>query len=119
MLFGRPRVPELSPAEVHERLGRDDLTLIDVREPHEHAAASVVGAHLVPLGSLDPRALPGTPGRLVVFLCASGQRSAAAASRCLAAGLTDAANMRGGLLAWRAAGLPVVPGAGPAARRQT
>jgi rhodanese-related sulfurtransferase len=117
MLFGRPRVPELSPAEVHERLQRDELTLIDVREPHEHAAAAVAGAHLVPLGSLDPKALPGTPGRLVVFLCASGQRSAAAAARCLAAGLAEAANMRGGLLAWRAAGLPVAPGAGPAARR--
>ncbi len=117
MLFGRPRVPELSPAEVHDRLQRDELTLIDVREPHEHAAAAVAGAHLVPLGALDPHALPGVPGRLVVFLCASGQRSAAAAARCLAAGRAEAANMRGGIHAWRAAGLPVAPGAGPAPRR--
>jgi rhodanese-related sulfurtransferase len=43
-------VPELSPAEVAERLrGAEPPSLIDVREPWEHRIAHVEGARLVPL----------------------------------------------------------------------
>ena len=106
----RQTVPELDAAEVHERFARGAVTLIDVREPDEWATETVPGAFLVPLGRIDPAALPGVPGRSVVFLCQIGKRSAIAAGRCAAAGVGNCANLAGGLNAWKAAGLPTAPG---------
>jgi rhodanese-related sulfurtransferase len=112
MWLRRNSIPNLTPAEVHDRLACGAITLIDVREPDEWAAEAVAGAHLVPLSRLDPASLPGVPGRPVVFLCQVGRRSAAAAARCAAAGVADCANLEGGLNAWKAAGLPTAPGGG-------
>jgi len=48
---------EITPKELHEKIARgDDFTLIDVREPHELAIASIAGAVPVPLGTLPSRA---------------------------------------------------------------
>jgi rhodanese-related sulfurtransferase len=44
----------------------------------------------------------------VVFHCGSGKRSMAAAEKRVAAGAEQAAHMRGGIAAWKAAKLPVV-----------
>lgn len=79
--------------------------LIDVRTPAEAAAASI-GGRLIPLDTLaghidDLRAL----GRVVVH-CQRGGRSARAVEMLRAAGV-DAHNLRGGLDAWRVAGLPL------------
>lgn len=117
MLFRKPAVQELTPAEVQERLRRDEITLIDVREPQEFAAESLRGAHLVPLSTLDPGALPRPQGRPVVFHCVTGRRSAAADARCAQTGVAAAAHMKGGLVAWKAAGLPTVAGGTAAPRR--
>jgi len=43
-----------------------------------------------------------------VFHCGSGKRSLSAAERRLAAGAPAAAHLGGGLMAWKAAGLPVI-----------
>ncbi len=90
-------------ALTHHQAG--DVTLLDVREPHEWAIGHVEGALHLPLGELRAEAVPA--GKPVVVLCHAGGRSQFAAEALLEAGF-DARNLAGGMIAWEAAGLPVV-----------
>ena len=100
----RPLVREASVQDLHARLGT--VSLIDVREGLEFGGGHVEGALNAPLSRLAPDALPD--GELWL-ICRSGARSASAGQRLQAAG-RDVVNVRGGMMAWRAAGLPVVGG---------
>jgi rhodanese-related sulfurtransferase len=97
------RLVELEPTEVSARLARNEIVLVDVREPNEIAAERIPGALAMPLSRFDPAALPKGE---VVLSCLSGKRSASALARCRDAGLAVNTHMRGGLMAWKAAGLP-------------
>jgi rhodanese-related sulfurtransferase len=103
----RPAAPdapaEIDPAEVSARLARNEIVLVDVREPNEIAAESIPGARSMPLSRFDPAALPKGE---VVLSCLSGKRSGMALAKCRAAGVPVTAHMRGGLMGWKAAGLP-------------
>jgi len=94
---------DLTVAEYHA-LRADGLphVLLDVRTPSEAAAETLDGV-LVPLDALPARLaeLPRAP-RMVVH-CRSGGRSARAVELLREHGF-DASNLRGGLLAWKAAG---------------
>ncbi len=83
--------------------------VIDVREPFEYAAGHVPGARLVPLSRL-PRVRAELPrDRRIYVICASGNRSLAAADHLAAAGL-DAVSVAGGTGAWARACRPIVLG---------
>ena len=105
----KPAVRDLGPDEVAEGLAAGRMLLVDVREPNETAAESFPGAVLVPLSSFDPAAIPDPAGRQVVFACRSGKRSVTAAQAAQGAGLPYDAHLAGGILAWKAAGLPTEP----------
>jgi rhodanese-related sulfurtransferase len=94
---------ELEPAEVSARMARGEIVLVDVREPNEIAAERIPGAVSMPLSQFDPAALPKGE---VVLSCLSGKRSGMALAKCRQAGMPIGAHMRGGLMAWKAAGLP-------------
>lgn len=101
------QLPEVSAAQLVRRLsarsaGEDRFTLVDVREPAEHAALSIPGAVLVPLASvLDGAGLAALPAdQPLVLHCASGVRSATALRALHARGWTDAVHLRGGIAAW-------------------
>ena len=89
-------------------LAQGDVQLIDVRAAHEHAAGRIAGSKLIELGELGARAREIERERPVVFYCYSGGRSAMATEAFRQAGY-DAHNLAGGLLGWRAAGLPLDP----------
>jgi len=97
----------LEPSEVADLLAKNEIVLIDVREPAEYAAAHIKGAMLVPLSSFDPHALPDADGRRIVFHCGIGGRSAKAVAACQSAGIAIDSHLKGGIQAWIAAGLPV------------
>lgn len=83
--------------------------VIDVREDYEYVAGHVPGARLTPLshlGSVLTR-LPSTEP--VYVICASGNRSKAAAGMLRRAGV-EAYSVAGGTAAWEQAGRPVVLG---------
>ncbi len=82
-------------------------TLVDVREPDEWAAGHAQGAHHIPLAQLGQRQRELPADRPVITVCRSGARSARAATLLAGQG-RDATNLRGGMRAWAAAGLPVV-----------
>lgn len=99
---------DLTADQVAGGLKSDSILLIDVREPAEYAAARIQGAVLFPLSAFDPRALPDCGERKLVFHCASSIRSAQAVAVCRRAGLPHDSHLKGGIQAWRTAGLPVV-----------
>lgn len=80
--------------------------LLDVREPEEFAAGHAPTAVHVPLGELERRLDELGGSTVVVCVCRSGVRSAAAAGFLRANG-RDARNLTGGMLAWAAEGLAV------------
>ena len=105
-------LPELTPDWVAAHLHR--LTLVDVRSAEEFNGPDgrIAGSVLIPLQELDNRANELPPDQPVVVLCHSGSRSALATQQLLKAGLSQVANLRGGISGWRAAGYPLeqVPG---------
>jgi len=102
---------DYTPEQVARLLDERAIELIDVREPHEWQAGRIPGARHMALTTLAAQAQTLTHERPIVFYCRSGGRSAMAADAFLDAGF-DAHNLAGGLLAWRAAGLPLEPDGG-------
>ncbi len=109
-MFGSKPHPEMTPAEVHAALGTGRVVLVDVREAAEHDAERIDGALLRPLSSFQPKALPVTEGASVILHCGSAKRSATALDMCRKAGVPVTTHMAGGLMGWKAAGLPTVVG---------
>ncbi len=101
-----PPVRDLTPEEVARGLAEDRMILVDVREHNEVAAEAYPGAAVVPLSTFDPKQLPDPHGRELVFACRSGRRSVTASQAAQAAGLKYDSHLAGGILAWKAAGLP-------------
>jgi sulfur dioxygenase len=104
---------EIQPAVLEERRARrDDIQLVDVREPAEFADAlgHLQGARSIPLAELGARIGELDAQRPVVAICRSGARSAQATVLLRKAGLDKVANLAGGMLRWRAEGLPVHAG---------
>jgi len=101
---------QIKAAAVKTLLDRGDAVLIDVREPDEHARERIEGARLAPLSRFDPVSLVGEAerGKVAVFHCNSGNRTAQAADRLLGAGFAEAYQLEGGLQGWKRAGLPVI-----------
>jgi rhodanese-related sulfurtransferase len=101
-----PSVRDLTPAEVARGLAEGRMLLVDVREPNETALERFPDAVLVPLSTFDPAAIPSSAGREVVFACRSGRRSVTASLAAQERGYAYGSHLAGGILAWKAAGLP-------------
>jgi rhodanese-related sulfurtransferase len=86
-----------------------DLALLDVREPGEHAVASLAGARLIPLRELPHRLRELDPGRPLVVFCHHGMRSLQAVHLLRARGFPRAVSLRGGIDAWSRRVDPGVP----------
>ena len=98
----------LEPKDIAGLLKAGKVLLIDVRDPAEHAAERIAGAVLYPLSTFDATTLPTAGPPRVIFHCGSGKQSLTAAEKRLAAGESHAAQMRGGLVAYKAASLPLI-----------
>ena len=104
-----PAVPGVEPAVAAALVESGDALLLDVREPDEWAAGHSPNATHMPLGQLDPAAIPaGTP---VITICRPGARSSRAAATLAVAGIS-VSNLDGGMKAWATAGLPIITDTG-------
>jgi rhodanese-related sulfurtransferase len=99
-------VTNLTPEEVAVGLREGRILLVDVREPNETSLESYPDAVIVPLSCFDPTAIPDPRGKQVVFACRSGRRSITASVAAQDAGYPYSAHLEGGIIAWKAAGLP-------------
>jgi len=103
---------QLSPKEVFERIQRPNPpVLLDVREEAEFHGelGHIPGARLIPLGELPERAkeLSVLKEREIIAICRVGQRSTTAAAILTGLGFERVWNMKGGMLDWNEAHLPV------------
>lgn len=103
--------PTIEPAEARRLLDTGSITLIDVRDPDEHAAERIHGASLFPLARIDARTCANLRGQRVVAHCKGGTRSWQAVARLRTFGI-EAASLSGGIEAWKRAGMPTVRAAG-------
>jgi hydroxyacylglutathione hydrolase len=91
----------LTPIEFEARRRElSDVTVVDVRNPGEHALGAVPGAVNIPVGQLPGRFDELDPMRPTVVYCAGGYRSSVAASLLRANGFADVSDIVGGYGAW-------------------
>src|SRR5687767_6138379 len=94
----------ITPRETFER--KDELQILDVREPFEVEAGRIEGAVHIPLSELMAGNTEGLdPSRPVVTYCKTANRSEVARLMLRAKGF-DASTMEGGGEAWTSEGLP-------------
>lgn len=102
-------VKTVSVAEYRELFKKQPHLLLDVRTPEEYAAGHAPRAKSLPLDELarlgKEEYLEMAKGKPVVCICASGNRSAMAATALAKAGVNSVYNLSGGMAAWGGAGL--------------
>jgi rhodanese-related sulfurtransferase len=99
-------VEDLTPEDVARGIAEGRYLLVDVREPNEVAVEAYPDAVVVPLSGFDPADIPDPAGKEVVFACRSGKRSVTASLAAQAGGFPYDKHLAGGMLGWKAAGLP-------------
>jgi len=99
-------VENLTPEQVARGLTEGRMLLVDVRELNETTTESYPEAVVLPLSAFDPAAIPDPQGKQVVFACRSGRRSVTASLAAQDGGFPYKSHLAGGIIAWKAAGLP-------------
>ena len=112
----KQRVENLNAEETRREVEEGNALLVDIREPGERAQNGYIdGAVEAPRGMLEFWADPSSPyhreefdpDKRIILHCASGGRSALAASMLQDLGYKRVAHMDGGIKAWQEAGMPL------------
>jgi len=115
----KAQIEEISAADAIGLLGRDDVLLVDIRDPREREReGKVPGTFSCTRGMLEFWICPDSPyykpvfgeDKKFVFFCAGGLRSALAAKTAQDMGLKPVAHVIGGFKAWKEAGGPTEAG---------
>jgi molybdopterin/thiamine biosynthesis adenylyltransferase/rhodanese-related sulfurtransferase len=100
----RSEIGEVTPEEVHERLGSGRrVQILDVREDEEVRNGTLPGASTLSRAHFESRAedmLPDKDTPVVVY-CQTGVRSAFAAKTLAELGYSDVSSMKGGFTRWK------------------
>lgn len=104
---GRPveALPQITAADLRQRVERGEVAVLDVRQPAEWAGGHVPGATFITGAELPGRVDEVPKGPLAV-VCGSGYRSSVAASLLASQGRREVVNVVGGMSAWNASGYP-------------
>src|SRR5580693_1283442 len=93
-------ISEIQVEELKRRLdAKDDLFVLDVREPHEYQICNI-GGYLIPLNDLPKRVNELDSSREIIVHCKMGGRSAKAVEFLRQAGFAKVHNLAGGINAW-------------------
>jgi len=92
---------DIEAGQLAEKLDHgEDISLLDVREPHELEISHLEGANLIPLGQLAARLSELDSADEMVVFCKAGTRSARALELLASAGFRKVKNLKGGINAW-------------------
>lgn len=80
---------------------KQELTVLDVREPEEYDAFHIDGAVSIPLGELEKRAGEISTDKPVYVVCRTGNRSDMAAHMLVEKGFSDVVNVKPGMSEWK------------------
>lgn len=108
------------PQEAVRLINHQDALLLDVREDSEYGSGHIQDSLHIPLGKLRGRfdELAAHKNRAVVIGCRSGHRSGSACAMLRKQGFEQVYNLRGGILAWENANLPIVRSSGKGKKKQ-
>jgi thioredoxin 1 len=115
-LFGQMpdsvKYQSLNPYDFHfQYLRTDSSILIDVREPFEFKGNRIKNAVNIPASGDLEQAADTLNKEFTLFLyCTSGFRSSNAAEKLYNKGFRKLVSLKGGITAWKKAGMPVVKG---------
>jgi rhodanese-related sulfurtransferase len=100
---------EISAAEAVQLINHQGATMLDVREDKEIKEGYILDAIHIPLGKLAGRLdeLEELKSKPLVISCRSGHRSATACAQLRKQGFETLYNLKGGVMAWQSAGLPL------------
>jgi adenylyltransferase/sulfurtransferase len=102
----------ITPIELNDSIEKgENITLVDVRESHEHDYCRIEGSLLCPLSGFPQNFLDLNldSNNKIVFYCHHGVRSANAANALLETAYTDLWSLVGGIEAWSLMVDPSVP----------
>lgn len=100
------RFDYLTAQETEARVKSGRAMIVDIRTESEQAGEQIPGAMSIPLAQLKNRLGELPKDQQTIFQCGHGCRGSLAASMLKKEGIEQIANLAGGLLAWKAAGLP-------------
>lgn len=86
---------------------KQGATLVDIREPNEHAREKIAASQNFPLSNLDGQKISSN-GKPIIFYCLSGNRTRVNAERLRGLAGTKIHLLEGGISAWKLAGQPTL-----------
>ncbi|MFO7592982.1 MAG: rhodanese-like domain-containing protein [Pseudomonadota bacterium] len=100
---------EIGPTESVQILNHEDALMLDVREDSEYKEGHILDSTHIPLGKLNERLkeLEKYRQKPIIVSCRSGHRSANACAKLRKNGFENLYNLKGGVMAWQNAGLPL------------
>ena len=102
-------VSEVGPVEATRMLNHDNAVMIDMREDKDYREGHIINAIHAPASKLDNYTgkLEKYRDQPLIVYCRSGQRSNAVCSKLRKQGFESVYNLKGGVLAWQKAELPL------------
>lgn len=99
----------IDPHRATELINRQDALVVDVRPMADFNKGHIINARNIPMGSLEKQLaqLEKHKDKPVIVACRSGAQSAVAARQLRKHGFEGVHNLKGGILAWQSANLPV------------
>ena len=99
----------IDPVGATKLINQEDAAVIDVRPAADYAKGHILNSRNIPMNGFSKQigTLDKFKDKPVIVSCRSGAQSSQACSLLRKQGFTDVHNLRGGILAWQAANLPV------------
>jgi rhodanese-related sulfurtransferase len=99
----------LGPTEATQLMSHEGALVLDIREPNEFAEGYIVGALHIPLSALPQRIeeIKKHQNRPIIVGCRTGHRSTQACAQLRKAGFGRVYSLKGGIIAWKNANLPL------------
>jgi len=100
---------QIDSSQAHEMMQASDALLVDVREPHEYAAARIPRSQLIPLREIayHMEELRQHGDRPIILSCRTGSRSEMVCRFLRENGFDNIYNLAGGVRGWQMARLPL------------
>ncbi len=105
-------ITSLLPQEATLLINHEDAVILDVREAKEYAQGHVLNSVHIPLSTLSDKMdrLKKHKDRPIIASCMSGGRSGQACRILKKEGFEKVHNLKGGIVAWQNANLPLIKG---------
>lgn len=112
-----PRVQGTRPARIFRSISsmeaknmmgtRKDLVLVDLREANELKRGYIPGSRLIPMSAIAKGTQSLPTDKPLLLICAVGGRSYGVGQYFSRKGYSEIYNLKGGISAWKKAGLPL------------